>query len=275
MLLGNNNNYWLFTKWLNQILERMKNNLFLSIERLIFCGKIKAKDKNLKTSGSQFQSNLVAAQAKTKSSFFSPKEAKEKAKKNQHTLQATTATAHQKHLHYAPKNSFKLLQATKHSRVYVYISITTFFPSHQPIVLQTDRPSLSFLCVVEFCLSVSRILQKHGTGRVDAVGDGSQRACRCGPGQIGDGPEAHGRAVPKVPLLQRNGPGELYVLALVRWRRGLPDLCRVGSHGVQQMWRDRYGSTHPGSNLYAATERPLLTRPVCAFADFYFQFLYC
>lgn len=77
-----------------------------------------------------------------------------------------------------------------------------------------------------------RRLRENGSDRVDSGGHGSERAGGCGAGQVGDGPEAHGRPVPEVPKLQWHGTGQVHMLALVGRRFRLPDLCRFGSHGV-------------------------------------------
>lgn len=82
------------------------------------------------------------------------------------------------------------------------------------------------------CSNFVVVDRENGSDRVDSGGHGSERAGGCGAGQVGDGPEAHGRPVPEVPKLQWHGTRQVYMLALVGRRFRLPDMCRFGSHGV-------------------------------------------
>lgn len=157
-----------------------------------------------------------------------------------------------------------LLPATKTSVVNVYNSTTTFFiylrffspfTSYSPLHTPINKSSSSSASSLSLHLSV----RSHGSGGAQPTRHRSERAGRSGHREVGHGPEAHGRPIQPLPHLQRNRSSHLPLFALVRRRRRMLHVFRVGSHGLQQLRRLRHRSTLAGQNRDSPSQPPLLT----------------
>lgn len=158
----------------------------------------------------------------------------------------------------------KLLPATKSSVVNVYNSTTTFYLFTQiflslPIIhstLHIHNIKSSSVQSSSLSLYSSPLSKNHGSDGAEPTRHRSQRSSRSGSGEIGYGPEAHGRPIHSLPHVQRNRSSHVPLLALVRRRRRMLHVLRVGSHGLQQLRRLRYRSTLAGENRDSPAEPP-------------------
>jgi len=160
----------------------------------------------------------------------------------------------------------KLLPATKTSVVNVYNSTTTFFIYLRFFSLFTPYSSLHTPITKSFSsISLSSYLsaKTHGSGGAQPTSHRSERARRSGHRQVGHGPEAHGRPIHSLPHLQRNRSSHMPLFALVRRRRRMLHVFRVGSHGLQQLRRLRHRSTLAGQNRDSPSQPPLLIPHLC------------